>query len=125
MIHKIALGFATLTALLHFYFMYLEIFVWTKPKGLKIFKQSLAQAKASAKLAMNQGLYNGFLGAGLLWGISQSLAHPDHDFGSQIILFFSACVFIAGIAGALTANKKIFFIQGLPALITMGLILVS
>ena len=117
----IAQIFVILVALLHLYFLVLEMFYWTKPRGLKVFRQSLEQAKASATLAANQGLYNGFLSAGLLWG----LIHPLPEFGLQIQIFFLICVFIAGAYGAYSVNKKIFFIQALPALITILLISLS
>ena len=98
-------------ALLHFYFMYLEMLVWTTPKGLKVFNQTLEQAKGSAVLAKNQGLYNGFLGAGLVW----SLAHPQPEVAQQLQLFFFGCVVLAGVYGGITVNKKIFAIQAGPA----------
>ncbi len=86
--------------------------------GLKVFRQSLAQAKVTSVLAGNQGLYNGFLCAGLVW----SLIHGDVLFATQLQVFFLGCVLIAGVYGAATVNKRIFFIQGLPALITLILI---
>lgn len=110
---------AVFVAILHIYFLVLEMFLWTKPKGLKIFAQTLEQAQSSAALAANQGLYNGFLSAGLIWG----LLHPQPDFSRQIITFFFACVVVAGIYGGATVNKKIFFIQSIPAL--LGLILLQ
>ncbi|XGC80605.1 DUF1304 domain-containing protein [Bdellovibrio bacteriovorus] len=109
--------FAGLVALLHFYFLYLEMFLWTKPQGLKIFRNTLQKAEDSRILAANQGLYNGFLAAGLVW----SIIHPDPYFAFQIRVFFYTCVIVAGVYGALTANKKIFFVQALPAI--LGLIL--
>lgn len=103
----------SLVALLHIYFLILEIFFWTKPLGLKTFRQSLEKAKATAVLAKNQGLYNGFLAAGLIWG----LWHHQPEFAFQIKLFFLICVAVAGIYGAFTVNKRIFFVQALPALL--------
>jgi putative membrane protein len=100
-----------IVALLHIYFLVLEMFLWTKPKGLKVFAQSFEQAKMTAAMAANQGLYNGFLSAGLIWG----LMHPSLEFALQIKFFFLCCVVVAGIYGGMTANKKIFFIQALPA----------
>lgn len=100
-------------AVLHVYFLILEMFLWTKPKGLKTFGQSLEQAKSSATLAANQGLYNGFLAAGLLW----SLLQPSPDFAQQLKFFFVGCVFAAGIYGGYSVNKKIALVQGLPAAI--------
>lgn len=108
--------FAILVGLLHAYFMYLEMFLWTKPKGLKIFNNTLEKAKASAILAANQGLYNGFLAAGLLWGV----LHPNVQFGLQIKIFFFGCVIVAGLYGAKTVGKKILYVQAVPA--CLGLI---
>ena len=110
-----------LVALLHVYFMILEMFFWTKPRGLKAFGQTLEKAQASAVLAANQGLYNGFLAAGLVWGLS--VASPE--FGLQIKFFFLSCVILAGIYGAYTASKKIIFVQALPAAIALALLLLS
>lgn len=107
-----------LVAVLHIYFLVLEMFLWTKPKGLKVFGNSLEKAQSSAVLAANQGLYNGFLAAGLIWG----LVHANLEFALQIKVFFLGCVIVAGLYGAYSVSRKIFFIQALPALI--GLILV-
>jgi putative membrane protein len=103
-----------LVAVLHFYFLILEMFLWTKPAGLRVFKQSLDKAQASAVLAANQGLYNGFLSAGLIWG----LVHPVPEVGHQIKVFFLGAVSIAGIYGAYSLkNKRVFLIQAGPALL--------
>lgn len=102
-------------ALLHVYFLILEMFLWDKPAGLRAFGQTQAAATASKVLAANQGLYNGFLAAGLVWGLLRGAE------GWEIKLFFLACVLIAGLFGAATANRKILFIQALPAAI--GLVL--
>lgn len=104
-----------LVALLHIYFLVLEMFLWDKPAGLKAFGQSLEQARASKVLAANQGLYNGFLAAGLLWGLWLGAA------GNSIKVFFLACVLVAGLYGAATASRKILFVQALPA--ALGLVL--
>ena len=104
-----------LVALIHIYILVLEMFLWDKPAGLRAFGQTLQEANASKVLAGNQGLYNGFLAAGLIWGLSLG---PD---GTSVKVFFLSCVFIAGIYGAATANRKILFIQALPAAI--GLLL--
>src|SRR5215470_4436304 len=96
-------------ALLHVYFLVLEMFLWDKPAGLRAFGQTLEAAKASKVLAANQGLYNGFLAAGLIWGLALGAG------GTGIKLFFLGCVLIAGVYGAATANRKILFIQALPA----------
>lgn len=105
-------------ALLHIYFMILEMFFWTKPKGLKIFNQSLEKANASKILAANQGLYNGFLATGLFWGL---LATPDKDISIKI--FFLSCVTIAGFYGGYTVSKKIMIVQALPAV--LGLLAIA
>jgi putative membrane protein len=104
-----------LVALLHVYFMVLEMFLWDQPAGLRAFRHTLEEAQASSVLAANQGLYNGFLAAGLAWGLL------ERD-GTDIKLFFLTCVLIAGIYGGFTASRKILFVQALPALI--GLVLV-
>jgi len=100
----------------HIYFMILEMFYWDKPKGLKAFGLKLEEAKISKTLAKNQGLYNGFLAAGLIW----SIFIEQNSF--QIALFFLICVAIAGVFGAYTTKKiKLFYIQSIPAII--GIIL--
>ena len=119
MIAVIATIFIGLVALLHIYFMTLEMFLWTKPFGLKTFGKSREFALATKDLAANQGLYNGFLAAGLIWG----LVHPQAEFGFQIKVFFLLCVAIAGLYGAATVSRKIFFIQAVPALIALGLLI--
>lgn len=110
-----------LVALLHIYFLVLEMFLWTKPVGLKAFRLAPEFAEASKDLAANQGLYNGFLSAGLIW----SLLHPQQDFAFQLKVFFLACVVFAGVFGALTVSKKIFFIQALPALAALVLVFLT
>lgn len=109
----------TLVALEHFYILVLEMFLWTKPKALKVFGLSKEEAENTKKVAANLGLYNGFLGAGLLWG----LAYPNQLIGMQIQTFFLLCVLIAAIYGCVTAKRSILFVQGLPALIALLLIL--
>ncbi|MCA1840904.1 MAG: DUF1304 domain-containing protein [Actinomycetota bacterium] len=106
-----------LIALLHVYFLVLEMFLWDKPAGLRAFGHSAEAAKESRVLAANQGLYNGFLAAGLIWGIA--LGTSGHD----VKLFFLACVLIAGLYGGFTASRKILFIQALPAAIGLTLVL--
>lgn len=117
----IATGFIVIIALLHLFFMILEMFYWTKPLGLKIFRQPLEQAQSSAILASNQGLYNGFLAAGLFWG----LIHPDPTIGIQIKIFFLSCVIIAGLYGGYSVHRRIFIVQGLPALIALTALLLA
>lgn len=108
--------FVALVAFEHIYFMILEMFYWDKPKGLKAFGLTIEEAKTSKTLAKNQGLYNGFLAAGLLW----SIINKENSF--QIALFFLICVTIAGLFGAYTTKKiKLFYIQSIPAII--GIIL--
>lgn len=105
-----------LVALVHVYILVLEMFLWDKPAGLRAFGQTQEAATASKVLAANQGLYNGFLAAGLLWGLSLGAN------GTAVKVFFLACVLIAGVYGALTASRKILFVQALPAVV--GLVLV-
>ncbi|ELR01653.1 hypothetical protein VC83_00874 [Pseudogymnoascus destructans] len=100
-------------ALLHVYILVLEMFLWTTPHGLKAFGLKPDIAEKTKILAANQGLYNGFLAAGLFWG----LVHPVPEFATQIELFFLGLVGAAGIYGGLTAMPKIFFIQSVPAAI--------
>ena len=107
----------SLVALLHIYFLILEMFLWDKPLGLKTFAQSKEKASATKVLAANQGLYNGFLAAGLIVGLIKGAAGYDFK------VFFLSCVIVAGIYGAATANKKILFIQALPAAIALLLLL--
>lgn len=105
-----------LVALLHIHFLVLEMFLWDKPAGLKAFGQTLEAAKASKVLAANQGLYNGFLAAGLIWGLSLGAA------GTSVKVFFLGCVLVAGVYGAATASRKILFIQALPAAAALALL---
>jgi putative membrane protein len=107
-----------IVALLHVYFMVLEMFLWDTPYGRKTFAMTQEKAAATKQLAMNQGLYNGFLAAGLAWGL---LLGPA---GNAIKIFFLACVIVAGVFGAATASRKILFVQALPAAIGLALILV-
>jgi putative membrane protein len=106
-----------LVALLHVYFLVLEMFLWDKPLGLRTFKLTPEFAKASKVLAANQGLYNGFLATGLFFGLSMGAA------GKPILIFFLCCVLIAGLYGAATVGKKILFVQALPAAIGLLLLL--
>lgn len=107
-----------LIALLHIYFLILEMFLWDKPLGLKTFRNSAEKAQITKVLAANQGLYNGFLAAGLLYGVYLGIE------GSQFKIFFLACVIIAGVYGAYSVNKKIFYIQACPAIIALLLLLI-
>ncbi len=114
----LALMISLFVALEHLGFLYLEMFLWTKTAGQKIFGNSREDAEKTKVLAANQGLYNGFITAGLIWG----LVYPVALVGYQIQLFFLVCVTVAGIYGGITAKKSILLIQGLPAFI--GAILV-
>ncbi len=112
-----ATGFVCLVGLLHVWFMVLESFLWTKPLGMKTFRMTPAAAEATKVLAQNQGLYNGFLAAGLFWAA--------YSGDPKLNYFFLGCVIIAGIVGALTASKNIIFVQALPALIALILFYLS
>jgi len=107
-----------LVALLHLYFLILEVFCWERPLGLRTFGLTPEFAKASRALAANQGLYNGFLAAGLLWGLSLGPA------GHAIKIFFLGCVVVAGLFGGSTANRRILLVQALPGAIALVLVLV-
>ena len=106
-----------LVAALHVYILVLEMFLWNKPAGLKAFGQTQALADATKVLAANQGLYNGFLAAGLFWGLFTQ--------NREFMLFFLACVLVAGVYGGLTAARKILFVQALPAAVAIALVLAA
>jgi putative membrane protein len=108
-----------LVALLHGYFLVLEMFLWDKPAGLKAFGQSKERAAATKVLAANQGLYNGFIAVGLVWGAIQGAA------GYEFKVYFLLCVVVAGIYGAVTASRKILYVQALPGLLALLLVLFS
>lgn len=105
----LALALVVLIAVLHLWFMVLESFLWQTPLGMKVFRTTPEQAAATAVLAKNQGLYNGFLAAGLVWSLTPWCGDPR---GAQ--LFFSGCVLVAGVVGAITASRGILFVQALP-----------
>lgn len=105
-----------LVAALHGYFLVLEMFFWDKPLGRKVFRLTQEFATASKVLAANQGLYNGFLAAGLLWGLTQGPA------GAAVKIFFLCCVIVAGVYGAVTVGMKILYVQALPAMVALGLV---
>lgn len=118
MASKILIG---LIALLHVYFMWLEMFVWTT-RGRKVFKNFPPELfEPTKQMAANQGLYNGFLAAGLIW----TFFIENSDWQENIAIFFLSCVAVAGIYGALTVHRKIFFIQAVPALVAIFLILLE
>ena len=119
MLGTLANAVIIVVALLHFLFMVLESFLWTKPFGRKVFGLSEAQASETATLALNQGFYNGFLGAGLVWGLVDS----KDAFGIKV--FFLVCVLIAGIVGGFTAKRSILWIQAAPAAVALALLLLS
>jgi putative membrane protein len=104
-------------ALLHVYFLVLEMFLWNRPFGRRTFALTPEFAAQSASLAANQGLYNGFLAAGLAWSLA-----PGSP-GTPVAVFFLACVLVAGLFGAATANRKILFVQALPAAVALALVL--
>jgi putative membrane protein len=110
-----------LVALLHIYFLVLEMFLWTTPRGLKTFGNTPEKAQATAVLAANQGLYNGFLAAGLIWALLQ----PMPDFAFQLKQFFLGCVIVAGLYGGYSANPRILYVQALPAAIALTLLWLS
>ena len=104
-----------LVALLHVYFLVLEMFLWTKPYGRRIFRLSEEQARATRKLAANQGLYNGFLAAGLIWALALGTD------GQAMRFFFLGCVVVAGVFGAATVGRKILYVQAAPAVLAIAL----
>ena len=106
-------------ALLHGWFMVLEMFLWNTPKGRKVFGLTPEFAAASRVLAANQGLYNGFLCAGLVWGLSLGTA------GGPVKTFFLGCVVIAGLFGAATSSRKILFVQAIPGAIALALVVAA
>jgi putative membrane protein len=106
-----------MVALLHVWFLVLEMFLWDKPYGRRVFKLTPEFAAASRTLAANQGLYNGFLAAGLAWGLAMGPA------GVQVKCFFLACVIVAGVFGAATSSRMILFVQALPGIIALSVLL--
>ena len=107
-----------LVAALHVYFLILEMFLWTRPLGLKTFRNTPQKAADSAVLAANQGLYNGFLAAGLIWGLVQGAP----AFALQIKTFFLLCVIVAGVYGAVTVSRRILLVQAMPAAVALVLL---
>ena len=118
---KASVVLTVLIAAQHLWFLVLEMFLWTTPMGLQTFHTTQEYANESAVLAMNQGLYNGFLASGLLWSVFAPSPRP----AIQLRMFFLCCVSVAGIFGGITVRPTLFFVQGLPALITLALVLVS
>ncbi|RBA22921.1 DUF1304 domain-containing protein [Herminiimonas fonticola] len=117
--HTIATIATGLVAVLHVYILYLEMFLWDTPKGRKTFGLTKEFSAASKVLAANQGLYNGFLAAGLVWGMWLGSA------GASVKIFFLACVVVAGVFGAATSSKKILFVQALPGAIALALVILA
>lgn len=105
---------ATLVALLHLYFLVLEMFLWTRPLGLKVFRNTPEKAQTTRVLAANQGLYNGFLAAGLAWGVVATRA--------DVLAFFLGCVVVAGLYGAWSVSRRILWIQAAPAAVALLLL---
>jgi putative membrane protein len=106
-----------LVAALHLYFLVLEMFLWTTPTGRRVFGLDADFAERSKALAANQGLYNGFLVAGLLWGLVSGR--------TDVQVFFLVCVVVAGVYGAATVNRRILVVQAVPALLALGAVAVS
>ena len=105
-----------LVALLHLYFLVLEMFLWTRPLGRRVFGLTPEFAQASKTLAANQGLYNGFLAAGLVWGLALGTT------GFPVRLFFLSCVIVAGLFGAATASRRILWVQAVPGAVAAALV---
>ncbi len=112
--------FVLLVAVEHLWFLVLEMFLFTKPIGLRTFRVSLAQAQQASRAMANQGLYNGFLAAGLLWSLLAS-----EPFGFELKLFFLGCVVVAGLFGAATVSRTILYVQALPAALAAVLVLLA
>ncbi len=106
---------SALLGLVHVYILVLEMFLWTTPRGRKAFQLTADFAEKSSSLAANMGLYNGFLAAGLFWGV----AHPDAGVGAQIRVFFQGCIIVAGVYGAATASKRILYVQAVPGAVAL------
>ena len=113
--HMIANALVLLVAALHLYFLVLEMVLWTRPLGLKTFRNTPEKAEATRVLAANQGLYNGFLAAGLAYGVATG--------SREFCLFFLACVVVAGLYGAYSVSRRIFLVQAVPALLAIAAVL--
>lgn len=118
MIEWLANAGVLITAILHLWFFVLEFFLWTTPIGLKVFRMNQTIADQSATLAANQGLYNAFLSAGLIWGLFST----DPGQALHVKIFFLGCVTVAGVYAGITVNRRIFLIQALPAIISLLLL---
>ncbi|NQX62515.1 DUF1304 domain-containing protein [Paenibacillus qinlingensis] len=117
----IAMILVGLVALEHLYILVLEMFLWTTPRAMKSFGMTKENAQITKSLAANQGLYNGFLAAGLVWG----LVHPDESIGRSIEIFFLICVLVAAVFGGATAKKSILIVQGLPAVAALIFVILA
>ena len=116
--HLFAAALVALVALAHAWFLTLEMFLWEKPLGLKTFRNTPEKAAATAVLAKNQGLYNGFLVAGLVWGLALGwMGAPE---AREVQTFFLGCVVVAGAYGAMTVSKSIFGVQAMPAIVALA-----
>jgi putative membrane protein len=112
--HQLALGLTLLVAALHVYFLVLEMFLWDRPTGRRIFRTTPEFASASKTLAANQGLYNGFLAAGLVWSLALGTA------GTGPRVFLLVCVVLAGLYGGYTVGRRIVVVQSLPAVLALA-----
>ncbi|WBX94115.1 DUF1304 domain-containing protein [Pseudoxanthomonas mexicana] len=110
----IAAVLVVLVAVLHAWFLVLEMFLWTRPAGLKTFRNTPEKAETTRVLAANQGLYNGFLAAGLLWGLV--------TVQWNVVVFFLLCVIVAALYGAWSVSRRIFYVQGVPAIAALAAI---
>jgi putative membrane protein len=126
-LNRLAIAGILIVALQHLAFFVLETFLWQSDSGRRIFRMDREKAAITAPLAANQGVYNGFLAAGLLWGLwiafRQGIGYVE--FSRRIEIFFLTCVAVAGVVGGLTVNRRIFFVQALPALVTLLLVSVA
>lgn len=113
----LAVTLILLVALLHLYFLVLEMFLWTRPSGLKVFRNTPEKAELTRVLAANQGLYNGFLAAGLVWAAVSSQR--------DVALFFLGCVVVAGLYGSATVSRRILYVQAVPALAAIAAVLLA
>lgn len=117
MMPVLATFLTVLVAALHLCFLVLEMFLWTRPIGMKVFRNTPEKAETTRVLAANQGLYNGFFAAGLSWGVAAGK--------SDVVLFFLGCVVVAALYGAWSVNRRIFWVQGMPALLALAATLAS
>ncbi|WP_411346656.1 DUF1304 domain-containing protein [Paenibacillus sp. WLX1005] len=121
MLSVLASIMVALVAIEHLYILVMEMFLWTTPRVMKTFGTTPELAQSTSSMAANQGLYNGFLAAGLIW----SLLHPNDGFAHQLAIFFLLCVIVAALYGGLSVKRSILLMQGLPALMALILVLVS